>query len=431
MCHQCDNFFPKDEYGLICPRCGSEFTEIIEGSAEDDSPSPEPLSLINTLFGFPQQSSSPRRSQSPPSDTIYRNPWAEEGGDRYDRGPTVRHHEYRSPDGRVTFTSTTYTSGYPRRGPGSPQLDPNDALAQTFNAFIQEITGASTARRRESSRSEESRETPPRSPFADTFFGSAPPRDTESPEPAHPVPHPSDILVDLLFRVTPHRQPLGRGGVHVIGGGGMDPFSFFSSLLGGGRHGDFVYSQEAFDRIISDLIEHNTGNGAPPASQSAIDALPKIKVTQGMLGPEGKAECSICMESVGVGDEVTQLPCLHWFHGQCIEMWLSQHNTCPHCRRPITADSQPREREAGESTPAPSTTPGTRENPVVIPGDSPSRSASPSQQHSNQQQRESVSSPSEQQQQQQQQTTTTPGRTDSPLGGIASWVRSRFGGGSQ
>jgi len=92
---------------------------------------------------------------------------------------------------------------------------------------------------------------------------------------------------------------------------------------------------------------------------------------------------------------------------------------------------QPREREAGESTPAPSTTPGTRENPVVIPGDSPSRSASPSQQHSNQQQRESVSSPSEQQQQQQQQTTTTPGRTDSPLGGIASWVRSRFGGGSQ
>ncbi|KAL1973003.1 hypothetical protein VTN31DRAFT_6545 [Thermomyces dupontii] len=339
MCHQCDNFFLKDEHGLICPRCGSEFTEIIEGSAEDDSPSPEPPSLFNTLFGFPQQSSSPRRSQSPPGDAIYRNPWTDEG-DRHDHGPTVRHHEYRSPDGRVTFTSTTYTSGFQRRGAGSPQLDPNDALAQTVNALIQEITGASTARRRESPRPEESRETTPRSSFADMFFGGLPPRDTESPEPAHPVPNMSDILVDLLFdRVATQQQPLGRGGVHVIGGGGMDPFLIFSSLLRGGRHGDVVYSQEAFDRIISDLIEHNTGNGAPPASQSAIDALPKVKVTQGMLGPEGKAECSICMESVEVGSEVTQLPCLHWFHGQCIEMWLSQHNTCPHCRRPITADS--------------------------------------------------------------------------------------------
>jgi hypothetical protein len=54
-----------------------------------------------------------------------------------------------------------------------------------------------------------------------------------------------------------------------------------------------------------------------------------------MMGADGKAECSICMDAVELGTEVTVLPCTHWFHYNCIEPWLSQHNTCPHCRRSI------------------------------------------------------------------------------------------------
>jgi hypothetical protein len=121
----------------------------------------------------------------------------------------------------------------------------------------------------------------------------------------------------------------------------LNPLAIIASILGGGRHGDAVYSQEELDRVVSELIDQNiNGNGAPPAAQSAIEALPKKKVDQEMLGPEGKAECSICMDPVELGTEVTVLPCKHWFHDQCIEMWLNQHNTCPHCRRPINTSEQ-------------------------------------------------------------------------------------------
>jgi E3 ubiquitin-protein ligase RNF115/126 len=103
-----------------------------------------------------------------------------------------------------------------------------------------------------------------------------------------------------------------------------------------GRQGDAVYSQEELDRVISQLIDQNTNGGAPPpAAQSAIQSLPKRKVDKEMLGNDAKAECSICMDAVALGTEVAVLPCKHWFHFSCIEMWLNQHNTCPHCRRGI------------------------------------------------------------------------------------------------
>ena len=123
---------------------------------------------------------------------------------------------------------------------------------------------------------------------------------------------------------------------------GTNPLAILSGLLNLDRHGDTVYSQEEFDRIVSQLIDQNAnGTAPPPAPENAIRSLPKKKVTPEMLGSEGKAECSICMDPAELGSEVTFLPCQHWFHGNCIEMWLNQHNTCPHCRRPITDPSEP------------------------------------------------------------------------------------------
>lgn len=117
---------------------------------------------------------------------------------------------------------------------------------------------------------------------------------------------------------------------------GPNPLSILGALLSMDRNGDAVYSQEELDRVISQLIDQNTnGTAPPPASESAIHSLPKKKVDRQMMGTEGKAECSICMDAVELGTEVTLLPCTHWFHFDCIEAWLSQHNTCPHCRRSI------------------------------------------------------------------------------------------------
>ena len=121
--------------------------------------------------------------------------------------------------------------------------------------------------------------------------------------------------------------------------GAPSPLTFLSQLLSpaNAHHGDAVYTQEALDRVISQLMEQHSTSSAPgPASAAAIAALPKAKIDESMLGSDGKAECSVCMDNVGVGDEVTMLPCKHWFHGECVGAWLKEHDTCPHCRQSIT-----------------------------------------------------------------------------------------------
>ena len=62
-----------------------------------------------------------------------------------------------------------------------------------------------------------------------------------------------------------------------------------------------------------------------------------------MLGSDGKAECSVCMDNVELGDEVTLLPCSHWFHEACVGAWLKEHDTCPHCRQGIMPKDAPGE----------------------------------------------------------------------------------------
>lgn len=105
--------------------------------------------------------------------------------------------------------------------------------------------------------------------------------------------------------------------------------------------GDAVFSQEALDRVITQLMEQNQGSNAPgPASEAAIRSLPKKKVEKDMLDDRGKAECSICMDAVELGDQVTILPCKHWFHEICITAWLKEHDTCPHCRKGISTPTE-------------------------------------------------------------------------------------------
>lgn len=114
-------------------------------------------------------------------------------------------------------------------------------------------------------------------------------------------------------------------------------FTSMGLMGNGGQLGDFVYSQEGLDRIVSQLMEQTATSNAPgPAAEQDINALPRVNVTEDMLGPEHTAECSICMDEVNLGEEVTMLPCKHWFHHQCVSAWLSEHDTCPHCRKGIT-----------------------------------------------------------------------------------------------
>ena len=53
-------------------------------------------------------------------------------------------------------------------------------------------------------------------------------------------------------------------------------------------------------------------------------------------------ECSICQELIGVNNPVRR--CFindHMFHTECINKWLTKHNTCPDCREPFAPPQQP------------------------------------------------------------------------------------------
>ncbi|KAL2922516.1 E3 ubiquitin-protein ligase AIP2 [Bienertia sinuspersici] len=117
-----------------------------------------------------------------------------------------------------------------------------------------------------------------------------------------------------------------------------------SSLMTGLVESLDVSMMENLDDILP-LMEGVEGGGsraAPPASKEVVGKLPVIRVEneemlKNKFGEEG-AECCICKEKLGVGDEMQEMPCKHLFHPPCLKPWLDEHNSCPICRHELPTD---------------------------------------------------------------------------------------------
>ncbi|KAJ5168486.1 uncharacterized protein N7482_004080 [Penicillium canariense] len=467
ICHACGGVWlldsRDDSSSLECPHCESDFTEIVE--IPPDSPQSEREPELHSPPINPWADHNPWTREEPSASQP--SGWMDSGS------PGYSHRSYRSPDGRFMFSSTTIGGGYsPRQG----NAQPNAMLPLMMQSLDSLFQGLSESYDHQGQRSPAMDH--PRHPYAAGMRDHDPvqdpmhsrsitdedaeqreglfPRDPDGPQHmtvrveslAELVTQlssrmsvlPFDRPMAMVINVRPRRNRLLqvlRGNIgtqRTIGRHGVrapvspNPFAMLSALLNVDRNGDAVYSQEELDRVISQLIDHNQqGTAAPPASDNAIRSLPRKKVTQQMIGSDGKAECSICMDAVELDTEVTVLPCTHWFHYNCIEAWLSQHNTCPHCRRSIDS--------AGTTSPDE----GTSENPGVTQDGSefPSsasrrRRSSPLASRSTRSGRSSVSRSSR--------NSPTPeigdsgtrrgSRGESQRGGLTGWVWSRFGGGS-
>ncbi|XP_057530712.1 E3 ubiquitin-protein ligase MPSR1-like [Amaranthus tricolor] len=83
-------------------------------------------------------------------------------------------------------------------------------------------------------------------------------------------------------------------------------------------------------------------DGPPPASKSAIEAIPSVEIKDGEQG-----ECVICLEECEIGGVVKEMPCKHRFHSGCIEKWLALHGSCPVCRftMPVEEEDGGKKRE--------------------------------------------------------------------------------------
>ena len=138
--------------------------------------------------------------------------------------------------------------------------------------------------------------------------------------------------------------PRFLGGIGGPGDVGMDLPAILHHLLltvhsPNAVHGDVVHSLEALDRIITSLMEaYPQSNAAPPASNETISKLPRKKLDEEMLGREIKGKCTVCIDDVGLGDEVVVSPCKHCFHDGCVGLWLREHNTCPICRASVEGE---------------------------------------------------------------------------------------------
>ncbi|KAF3942335.1 hypothetical protein ABW19_dt0207820 [Dactylella cylindrospora] len=162
---------------------------------------------------------------------------------------------------------------------------------------------------------------------------------TSSPMPNGPANGPDAALdiADILANM------FGAGTQNQNGQGGIPPF-FQAFGLGHGPSGDYAWSQQDMDRILSQLMEQHQGNAPPPASEDSIKNLPKAKVSQAEVD-EG-SECVVCQDEFKVDEEVVKLPCKHIYHEECVKRWLESHDACPICRTPITPESERRQRPA-------------------------------------------------------------------------------------
>jgi len=377
FCHQCEDEWYRDEHGLQCPHCHSDFTEIVEAGHD---PREEEMH-IPADPQHPLHDHNPwQNAPDPDEDDIDHFQWqrgqpGQQGGNTYHatfnrtydvnlggrgqvqgqggggggllgmlgnmvggmvnnalQSPGPQHQQRQYTDAE----SGMRVQGAPGSAPGSPRGEqprgpPGGTRTQHYHGPGYSFTMTTSS----------------------NLGGNLHPRNAHQPQPFNAQPDQMDNVMRQLFQnigaFPGQRGPPGFGPHDDMHGGMPFPGALFQQLLGG-QHGDAVYSQEALDRIVTQLMEqHQTGNAPGPASRAAIDSLPKRGINEQDLGEQGKAECSICMADVDLGEEVTVLPCMHWFHDECVRHWLNEHDTCPHCRQGIMPKENDQSRAAQQA----------------------------------------------------------------------------------
>jgi hypothetical protein len=162
----------------------------------------------------------------------------------------------------------------------------------------------------------------------------------------------------LFLPSTVHCQPLNRNNAipSMINSFG-DIFSNITIPL----IGNIFSSNNSNNNILSFLSNHNNDfqfnnlvniimsfessmHGNPPASQRAMDNLPKIEINNDNIDNFKDITCNICLEGFQLGNILRVLECKHEFHENCIITWLKSRNTCPICRHELESNDPNYER---------------------------------------------------------------------------------------
>ncbi|XP_065905657.1 RING finger protein 11-like [Dysidea avara] len=101
---------------------------------------------------------------------------------------------------------------------------------------------------------------------------------------------------------------------------------------------------------------------------SLLQSLPIARYTP-TKSPTGKGgECPICMMDFAIGEPIRLLPCMHFYHVECIDDWLLRSIYCPTCMESVdsgvVASLRTRSRSSSQSTTPPSSG---QQTPICIP----------------------------------------------------------------
>jgi len=327
-CHACRNQWQQQADGIECPACRSSSTEIITAdndprrfhsgqSSENNAPAqpePQPAPAAN-ISGSEDQD---MRDAPPTNPSQNPNPCTQAQGQDQTHPPHAPRPEFVfmvSPPAFTVFTTVVSDTHVPPPNAAGPRGPPVTHVGVNF--FFPPMPHIAHG------------PTPTAPPSTGTTTpGQSPETTGQENAQAQEQPQQAQQTPPL---VTMDMPPVGPGFLGALISSLLNPAVFMPS-------GDAVYSQEALDRIISQLREQSGPGGAPPASQVAIDKLEVRELDEKMLGGDTKTRCVICVDEMGVGEKASVLPCSHFFHGECVTPWLKQHNTCPVCRRSVETE---------------------------------------------------------------------------------------------
>lgn len=173
-------------------------------------------------------------------------------------------------------------------------------------------------------------------PTVSALFGGPSIHHQPSPSPFPDSPFPDSDAFNPFVFFQNYIQTLRAGGANI-------QFVFDNNNSGDpgfrlpANIGDYFIGP-GFEQLIQQLAENDPNrHGPPPASKSAVLALPNIKITDQLLSSDS-SQCAVCKDTFDLGVEAKQMPCKHIYHCDCILPWLEIHNSCPVCRYELPTD---------------------------------------------------------------------------------------------
>ncbi|XP_009111809.2 E3 ubiquitin-protein ligase Praja-1 [Brassica rapa] len=87
----------------------------------------------------------------------------------------------------------------------------------------------------------------------------------------------------------------------------------------------------SYDEIFGQVL----GNSSSTRRPETAEELPAVNLTAEELTERGLVVCAICREKLAPSERLSELPCRHYYHKDCISSWLTNRNTCPLCRHNV------------------------------------------------------------------------------------------------